>query len=412
MMNFRLNELENLLVYRGILQDPLLQVLFSDVSEAQKISELIKKAEEASLEGNVLSEWVLRLIAEDENSFSMMSEKSAGNLGFSLQQAVLHDLDILRQFFLNNTALIEAGSLLADYQPTCRKHRSYLEPLRHALLQHSTSSHLAESALSTLTGHYVQHGYGDMARYTVFRWDNETGLVPVRYPDLIQLDDLVGYERQKAVLTQNTAAFVSGKPANNVLLVGSRGTGKSSSVKALLNQYAEQGLRLVEITKQDLKHLSSIMQVLRERGKKFILFMDDLSFEEFEVEYRHLKSMMEGGVETKPENVLIYATSNRRHLVKETWSDRTGANSDDIHSWDTVNEKISLSDRFGITLTFAPPNQEEYLRIVESIARKRRIKMATTELRAEAIKWETAHSGRSGRIAQQFIAHLEGKESA
>ena len=140
--------------------------------------------------------------------------------------------------------------------------------------------------------------------------------------------------------------------------------------------------------------------------------MDDLSFEEFEVEYRHLKSMMEGGVETKPENVLIYATSNRRHLVKETWSDRAGANSDDIHSWDTVNEKISLSDRFGITLTFAPPNQEEYLRIVESIAHKRRIKMATAELRAEAIKWETAHSGRSGRIAQQFIAHLEGKESA
>ena len=154
------------------------------------------------------------------------------------------------------------------------------------------------------------------------------------------------------------------------------------------------------------------MQVLRERGKKFILFMDDLSFEEFEVEYRHLKSMMEGGVETKPDNVLIYATSNRRHLVKETWSDRTGANSDDLHSWDTVNDKISLSDRFGITLTFAPPNQDEYLRIVESMARKRNIPIPVSELRSEAIKWETAHSGRSGRIAQQFIAHIEGKEIA
>jgi predicted AAA+ superfamily ATPase len=154
------------------------------------------------------------------------------------------------------------------------------------------------------------------------------------------------------------------------------------------------------------------MQALRERGKKFILFMDDLSFEEFEIEYRHLKSMMEGGVETKPDNVLIYATSNRRHLIKETWNDRTGANADDIHSWDTINEKISLSDRFGITLTFAPPNQDEYLRIVESMARKRNICLPSSELRAEAIKWETAHSGRSGRIAQQFIAHLEGRDIA
>ena len=251
-----------------------------------------------------------------------------------------------------------------------------------------------------------------MARYTVFRWDLDLGLVPVRHPDRIQMDDLIGYERQKAVLTQNTEAFVAGRPANNVLLVGSRGTGKSSSVKALLNQYADIGLRLVEITKHDLRHLSSIMQALRERGKKFILFMDDLSFEEFEIEYRHLKSMMEGGVETKPDNVLIYATSNRRHLIKETWTDRTGANADDIHSWDTINEKISLSDRFGITLTFAPPNQDEYLRIVESMARKRNICLPSAELRAEAIKWETAHSGRSGRIAQQFIAHLEGRDIA
>ena len=410
-MDYQWAELDNLIIYRGILQDKLLVTLRGNASEAQRVSAMIQAAEELSLEGDVLTEYLIHLIAEDENPFSIMAEKSNGAIGSSLMQAVLHDIEIIKRFFRVEAGNSIADGLLRNYRPTRSKPQPYIAPLRNVLRDLSTL-YTPENAASILTDHYVRHGYGDMARYSVFRWDNETGLVPVRHPDRVQMDDLIGYERQKAVLTQNTAAFVSGKPANNVLLVGSRGTGKSSSVKALLNQYAGKGLRLVEITKHELKYLSSIMQVLRERGKKFILFMDDLSFEEFEVEYRHLKSMMEGGVETKPDNVLIYATSNRRHLVKETWADRTGANADDIHSWDTVNEKISLSDRFGITLTFAPPNQDEYLRIVESMARKRNIRMPVPELRAEAIKWETAHSGRSCRIAQQFIAHLEGKEIA
>ena len=410
-MNYQWSELDNLIIYRGILQDKLIMTLRSNTSEAERIAAMIQTAEELSLEGDVVTEYLIHLIAEDENPFSIMAEKSGGAIGASLMQAVLHDIEIIKRFFCMDAGTPSNCCMLHNYQPTRRKPQPYIAPLRNVLRDLSTL-YTTENAASILTDHYVRHGYGDMARYSVFRWDNETGLIPVRHPDRIQMEDLVGYERQKAVLTQNTAAFVSGKPANNVLLVGSRGTGKSSSVKALLNQYAGMGLRLVEITKHDLKHLSVIMQVLRERGKKFILFMDDLSFEEFEIEYRHLKSMMEGGVETKPDNVLIYATSNRRHLVKETWTDRSGANTDDIHSWDTVNEKISLSDRFGITLTFAPPNQDEYLRIVESMARKRNIRMPVSELRAEAIKWETAHSGRSGRIAQQFIAHLEGKEIA
>lgn len=410
-MNYQWKDLDSLVVYRGILQDTLIQTIRSNVSDAEKVAVLIRKAEELSLEGNIVSELLIQLISEDENPFSIMAEKSGGNVGSSLLRAALHDIVLLKQFFQSNTASDSTEDLLSDYHPTRHKERPYLKQIRNALLGEE-SVHTPENVASVLTGHYVRHGYGDMARYTMFRWDADSGLIPVRHPDRIQMDDLVGYERQKAVLTQNTEAFVTGKPANNVLLVGSRGTGKSSSVKALLNQYADQGLRLVEITKHDLRNLSLIMQALRERGKKFILFMDDLSFEEFEVEYRHLKSMMEGGVETKPDNVLIYATSNRRHLIKETWSDRTGANAEDIHSWDTINEKISLSDRFGITLTFAPPNQEEYLRIVESMASKRNICLPVAELRAEAIKWETAHSGRSGRIAQQFIAHIEGRDIA
>ena len=409
-MSYSWNDLDDLLLYRGILRDPLVQLLRSDAAAAEKTAVLIKAAEELSLEGDIIFEYLLHLLAEDENPFSIMAEKSDGQIGTSLQQAVVRDITQLRQFFQSNLTAPDDG-FLQNYQPTRSVPRAFITPLRQAFK--SPDAQIAsQTALTTLTDHYVRHGYGDMARYTVFRWDLDLGLVPVRHPDRIQMDDLIGYERQKAVLTQNTEAFVAGRPANNVLLVGSRGTGKSSSVKALLNQYADIGLRLVEITKHDLRHLSSIMQALRERGKKFILFMDDLSFEEFEIEYRHLKSMMEGGVETKPDNVLIYATSNRRHLIKETWTDRTGANADDIHSWDTINEKISLSDRFGITLTFAPPNQDEYLRIVESMARKRNICLPSAELRAEAIKWETAHSGRSGRIAQQFIAHLEGRDIA
>ena len=409
-MSYSWSDLDHLLLYRGILQDPLVQLLRSDAAAAEKTAALIKAAEELSLEGDIIFEYLLHLLAEDENPFSIMAEKSDGNVGASLQQAVLRDIAQLQTFFQSNLPT-PADDFLQHYQPTRTIPRAFINPLRLALKSPSEKNDPA-AALATFTEHYVRHGYGDMARYTVFRWDLELGLVPVRHPDRIQLDDLIGYERQKAVLTQNTEAFVAGRPANNVLLVGSRGTGKSSPVKALLNQYADMGLRLVEITKHDLRHLSTIMQALRERGKKFILFMDDLSFEEFEIEYRHLKSMMEGGVETKPDNVLIYATSNRRHLIKETWNDRTGANADDIHSWDTINEKISLSDRFGITLTFAPPNQDEYLRIVESMARKRNICLPSAELRAEAIKWETAHSGRSGRIAQQFIAHLEGRDIA
>ncbi len=410
-MNYPWNELDKLILYRKIFQDNLFQLLRSDASEAEKCAALIQSAEELSLQGNIVSELLIHRIAEDENPFSIMAERSGGNIGVSLKKAVLHDIEILRLFFQHTSSVNDPEELLTNYQPTRRKSRPYIEPLRNALFD-KAALHATEAAVQVLTSHYVRHGYGDMARYTMFRWDTDAGLVPVRHPDKIQMDDLVGYERQKAVLTQNTEAFVTGKPANNVLLVGSRGTGKSSSVKALLNQYADQGLRLVEITKHDLKSLSLIMQSLRERGKKFILFLDDLAFEEFEVEYRYLKSMMEGGVETKPDNVLIYATSNRRHLIKETWSDRSGANAEDVHSWDTINEKISLSDRFGITLTFAPPNQEEYLRIVESMARKRNIPLPIPELRAEAIKWETAHSGRSGRIAQQFIAHIEGRDIA
>ena len=205
----------------------------------------------------------------------------------------------------------------------------------------------------------------------------------------------------------NTQAFVEGRPCNNALLVGARGTGKSSSVKALVNQFYKQGLRLVEVSKHDQKDLYNVLKSLRTSGKRFIVFLDDLSFEENESEYKYLKSILEGGVETKPDNVLIYATSNRQHLIRETWNDRSG-NSDDLHKFDTVNEKLSLADRFGLTVTFLAPNQEEYMTIIEELAKRHDVDLSSTELRAMALKWEMTRSGRSGRAARQFISHILG----
>ena len=242
-MSYSWNDLDNLLLYRGILRDPLVQLLRSDAAEAEKTAALIKVAEELMLEGDIILEYLLHLLAEDENPFSIMAEKSGGQIGASLQQAAVRDIKQLRKFFQSNQAL-SIDDFLQNYQPTRSVSRSFINPLRIALNSPDAAG-ASLATLETFTDHYVRHGYGDMARYTVFRWDLELGLVPVRHPDRIQMDDLIGYERQKAVLTQNTEAFVAGRPANNVLLVGSRGTGKSSSVKALLNQYGATGLRLV-----------------------------------------------------------------------------------------------------------------------------------------------------------------------
>lgn len=207
-----------------------------------------------------------------------------------------------------------------------------------------------------------------MADYRAFRWDSdEDSLVGIKHFETMKLQDLIGYEYQKQELLANTKAFVEDKPANNVLLVGARGTGKSSGVKAVVNSFFDKGLRLVQLTKEQLIDLPVIMEHLRDfSSKKFIIFLDDLSFEEFEVEYKYLKSAIEGGASAKPENVLIYATSNRRHLIKESYKDR-GANDDDMHRSDTLNETISLSDRFGLIIYYMAPNQQEYLDIVDGL---------------------------------------------
>ncbi|MEG1800123.1 MAG: ATP-binding protein, partial [Synergistaceae bacterium] len=270
----------------------------------------------------------------------------------------------------------------------------------------------AEELHSALIRFHTEFGVGKFALHKAFRWDSgKSEIVPVTNTEDITLGDLVGYSEQKRILCDNTSAFIEGRPANNVLLYGESGTGKSSSVKALLNQFACRGLRMVEVYKHQIEDLAKIVDMIKHRNYKFVIFMDDLSFEQFEVEYKFLKAFIEGGLEKRPDNVLIYATSNRRHLMKESWSDRDDKY-DDIHESETTQERMSLVDRFGLLVSYFSPAQSEYLEIVSSLAREYGVSAAEDELEKGAIAWELKHGGFSGRSARQFVEYLAGRKEA
>ena len=264
--------------------------------------------------------------------------------------------------------------------------------------------------VDAVAAQYTAHGSGVFARYRAFRWAAGT-LLPVEMPDVPPPASLVGYQQERALLRANTAQFVAGFRANNVLLYGDRGTGKSSSVKSLL--WDRQGdwnrLRLVEVPKALLAEFPAVVAQLRERPQRFILFVDDLSFEEGETQYKEMKAVLEGGLEARPDNVVVYATSNRRHLVREQFTDRTAPGSGDVHAWDTVQEKLSFADRFGIAITFPTPDQAAYLSIVEGLAQQRGLAIEPAALRARAVEWAAWHNGRSGRAARQLVDFLEGE---
>jgi uncharacterized protein len=247
-------------------------------------------------------------------------------------------------------------------------------------------------------------------RFIAFRWErhgHRGRVLPVEHPHLVELDDILGVDHAKEELVRNTAQFVAGAPANNVLLWGERGNGKSSCVKGLLKKFAPLGLRLVEVQRWDLLSLPAIINMLRGVPFRFVLFCDDLSFGEGEADYRGLKTLLEGGIEARPENMLIYATSNRRHLMPEPMTDNTGAA--EIHPEEAVSEKLSLSDRFGLTLGFTTFDQETYLAIVEHYAGQLSIPLGWDELRREALLWALYSGRRSGRSARQFVDDLAGR---
>ncbi|HEY9877904.1 MAG TPA: ATP-binding protein [Leptolyngbyaceae cyanobacterium] len=260
--------------------------------------------------------------------------------------------------------------------------------------------------LTELANHYHRHGTGIFAQYRAFRWQ-QSKLIGVATPDPIQLAQLAAYDGPRADLIRNTQFLLAGYPALHVLLYGSRGSGKSSLVKALLNEYCDRGLRLVEVAKSDLRDLPLIVDELRAVPLKFILFVDDLSFEEDDEAFKALKVVLEGSVTARPQNVVVYATSNRRHLVREYFSERPRPNDqDEIQAWDTLQEKLSFSDRFGLTLTFEPADQKTYLAIVYHLAQQAGIGLSEEDLTHQALQWATRHNGRSGRTARQFIDFL------
>jgi hypothetical protein len=264
------------------------------------------------------------------------------------------------------------------------------------------------AAIEALAAYYRKSGVGMLAQYRSLRWQAGQ-LVGISYPDPVRLTELVGYESQRETLIKNTEALLAGYAALHVLLYGSRGSGKSSLVKALIHKYGDLGLRLIEVAKADLKDLLAIVEPLRAAPQKFIIFVDDLSFEEDEDAYKALKVVLEGNASARPQNVVVYATSNRRHLIREFFGDRPRPSDSEVHAWDTVQEKLSFSDRFGLTLTFEPADQTTYLAIVRHLAQQAEIELAPQELDYRALQWATRHNGRSGRTARQFIDFLRAE---
>ena len=304
--------------------------------------------------------------------------------------------------------------MITDYQNINEGSKVFNKRIRDricTLAQKLAKAESTEEFMDDMVQFYKEFGVGKLGLHKAFRIDGTVTparIVPITNIAHVHLDDLVGYEIAKKKLIDNTEAFVQGRPANNCLLFGDAGTGKSSSIKGILNQYYDQGLRIIEAYKHQFKDLNDIIAQVKNRNYKFIIYMDDLSFEEFEIEYKYLKAVIEGGLEKKPDNILIYATSNRRHLVREKFSDKEERR-DDLHSSDTVQEKLSLVARFGVSIFFCAPDKKQFQNIVKTLAERHQVEMPEEELLLEANKWELQHGGLSGRTAQQFIDYLCGK---
>ena len=384
------------------------------------VNGILELSEQHGLEGNLWHTYLTFLLVNDENAYSTACE-IRGTIEGSINEVALHDFAIMKELFnydvqeLGRNLGATAHEILFDYKGTKQEGHVYNRRIRDRIC--TLAVHLAETKTprdfkEVMTQFYKEFGVGKFGLHKAFRVEHtEEGAKIVTSTKIahVRLDDLVGYEIPKKKLIENTEAFVRGRKANNCLLFGDAGTGKSTSIKAILNQYYEEGLRMIEVYKHQFQDLNDIIAQVKNRNYKFIIYMDDLSFEEFEIEYKYLKAVIEGGLERKPENVLIYATSNRRHLVREQWSDKNDRRDDDLHTSDTVQEKLSLVARFGVSIFFVGPDKKEFQKIVLELAKRNQIQMEKSELLLQANQWEMTHGGRSGRTAQQFIDYLLGK---
>lgn len=375
----------DLLIFRNIEKDSCIKGIL-DKNDIEVMRGIIEFAETEGVTNSSIREYAASFLANDDNILSRLAQ-SGKKIGDDLYKIAKRDMSqIYKSLF----------SVQLKYSPSGND-TGYSENYLKSIVS-LTEAADAKELLDRLIVHYRNLGCGCTSKYLAFKYEGE--LIGVPHVDLVDFDSLIGIDFQKQTLIENTRTFVEGKPANNVLLFGDRGTGKSSSVKALLKMFADDGLRLVELPKQYIKDIPALIKELSKKPHKYILFLDDLSFEAEEPEYKSLKIAMEGQLQAHPENVLIYATSNRRHLVKETWSDRQG---DDVHQNDQIQETLSLSERFGISLVFSAPGQKEFLNIVASMLEKHGIEI-NAEIEKKAIVWQMNYGGRNGRCAKQFVA--------
>ena len=386
-----------------------------------QINHLLNLATKYGFNNNLWHNYLAYLIATTENPFTLISEKVGPNDG-SVNQLVKHDLEIFLELFnydfseIENLLDIDCFSIITNYTAVVKKEQLYNKDVSLKVQELSRAIEGVTSVdemFDIITSFYKKYGVGKYGLNRAFQLshdENQDFLIPITSLDDVVLDDLVGYEHQKKKLIHNTESFVKGKKANNVLLYGDAGTGKSTSIKAILNQYYPQGLRMIEVYKHETKYLPKIIKEIKNRNYKFIIYMDDLSFEESESEYKYLKALIEGGLETNPDNVLIYATSNRRHLIKETWNERVNfSSSEELYHSDTIREKLSLVDRFGMSIGYYKPTGQEYFNIVKTIARRYpEITLSDEELEREANKWLMNHGSPSGRTAEQLVYYLLG----
>lgn len=384
---------------------------------------LSEQAADHGFYGNLWHCYLTNLLVNNENSYSCACEMR-GEVEGSINELVLHDIAIFKELFdYDFTEMMEVlkapeFAVVLAYEGSSADSKVYNRRIRDricTLAQHFVQNENAMAMKATLTQFYREYGVGNLGLHKAFRVEHGAdgvGIVPIRNIAHVYLEDLVGYEIPKQKLRENTEAFVEGRRANNCLLFGDAGTGKSSCVKAIANEYYEKGLRIIELYKHQFQDLNEVIAQIKNRNYKFIIYMDDLSFEDFEVEYKYLKALIEGGLEKKPANVLIYATSNRRHLIRENYSDKADRRDEDMHAGDTVQEKLSLVYRFGVTIFFGAPDKKQFQQIVKALAERNGLHVPEEDLFLLANKWELSHGGLSGRTAQQFIDFLMGQSKS
>ncbi len=423
----------NLVIYRNINRDSVLFKL-ADICKTfesgsydkdELVSEILDQvhnlmdlATQYGFDQNLWHNYLAYLLATTENPFTLVSEK-VGAVDGTVNEFARNDFDIFYQLFHYDFSVMEEQlglncfSLIQNYKSVAKKEQFYNKNVSTRVQELSRAIEAAKQSADiygVIMDFYEHYGVGQFGMNKAFRLsvkNDELSIVPIIATSNVVLDDLVGYEYQKQELTKNTEAFLQGKPANNVLLYGEAGTGKSTSIKALLNLYYEQGLRIIEVYKSEFKYLPEIISIIKSRNYRFIIYMDDLSFESAETEYKYLKAVIEGDLEVKPDNVLIYATSNRRHLIRETFSDRTEINEDDVHRNDTMAERLSLAARFGINIGYFKPERQEFFNIVRELAhRQGNLQISDEELIRQADVWTRRHGDMSGRTAQQYVNYV------